>query len=96
MSMKNEYRRLSQFCDRVSYLTTNWIRQQIEEDFTKLDSLHYNFTLIGEATNRILKNDQEVATQLRARILRIRDVVEFRNALSMTMMKLVLMKFGRL
>ncbi len=83
--MKNEYRRLATlydirlFCDRIRDITSEFTREQIEEDYVKLDALHHNFAKIGEATNRILQNDPEGAAKLQARIPRIRDVVDFRN-----------------
>lgn len=85
--MKNEYRRLAtlydikQFCDRIRNIISEFTREQIEEDYIKVDALHHNFNKIGEATNRILQNDSELAAKLRNRIPGIRKVVDFRNVL---------------
>lgn len=65
------------FCDRVNYIKSNWTRTEINDDFTKQDALHHNFAKIGEAVNRILKSDPELAS----RIPDIRQVVNFRNVL---------------
>lgn len=87
MSMKNEYRRLAilydikLFCDRIREITFEYTREQIKEDYIKVDALHHNFNKIGEATNRILQNDPELAAKLRNRIPGIRKVVDFRNVL---------------
>ncbi len=72
---------IKQFSDRIRNITSEFTRDEIEEDYIKLDALHHNFNKIGEATNRILQNDSELSAKLRARIPRIRNVVDFRNRL---------------
>ena len=81
--MRNEYRRLAtlynikKVCERIISASSNYTREQIEEDYFKLDAVHHNFAKIGEVINRISKNDLKLAN----RIPEIEKVVGFKNAL---------------
>ena len=85
--MQNEYRRLTTlydiklFCERIIAISTDLTKEQLEEDYVKLDTVHHNFAKVGKATNRILQNDPVVAAKLKTVISKIRAVVDFRNML---------------
>ena len=85
--MRNEYRRLATlydiklFSERIIAISTDLTKEQLEEDYVKLDAVHHNFAKVGEATNRILQYDPVVAAKLKTVIPKIRAVVDFRNVL---------------